>query len=149
MEYALSIELRYLLYTALLLLVMWIPYILAQIAQLGLVTALSYRDEDKMPDWAKRLKRAHYNLVENFAPFAAIVVVGEIIGLHTATTATCAAVFFWARLVHPFAQVTRVWGTRTLLFAIGWAATLVYAWLVLTAVTQPDIMQGALLLPSG
>jgi uncharacterized MAPEG superfamily protein len=149
MDYALSIEMRYLLYVALLLLVMWIPYILAQIAQLGLVAALSYRDEDKMPDWAKRLKRAHYNLVENFAPFAAIVLTGEVIGLHTAATAACAAIFFWARVVHPFAQVIRVWGTRTLAFAVGWVATLVYAWLVLTAVAQPDVMQGALLLPSG
>jgi len=140
MDYALSIELRYMLYAGLLMLVMWIPYILAQIARLGLVAALSYRDEDNMPDWAKRLKRAHYNLVENFAPFAAIVITAEIIDLHTAATATCAAVFYWARLVHPFAQIARVWGTRTLAFAVAWVATLVYLYLVLTAVAHPGVM---------
>ena len=149
MEFALSFELRYLLYVALLLLVIWLPYILAHIGQVGLVEALSYRDEAPMPDWAKRLKGAHYNLVENFGPFAAVVIAAEILGVHTAATAACAAVFFWARLVHPVFMVTRIWGTRTAAFAVGWAATLVYAWLVLTAVAQPDVMQGALLLPSG
>lgn len=140
MEFALSIELRYLLYTALLMLVMWIPYILSHLGRVGVVTALSYPDEEELVPWAKRLKRAHYNLVENFAPFAAIVIVGESIGLHTATTATCAAVFFWARLVHPFAQVIRVWGVRTLSFAVAWVATLVYLWLVLTAVAGAGVM---------
>lgn len=133
MEYALSFELRYLVYSALLLLVIWIPYILAQLNRMGIATALSYPDEEQMPDWAWRLKRAHYNLVENFGPFAAAVIAGEIIGLHTAATAACAAIFFWARLAHPFLMVWRIWGTRTLAFAIAWAATIVYLWLVLTA----------------
>jgi uncharacterized MAPEG superfamily protein len=137
MEYALSIELRYLLYTALLLLVMWIPYILSHLGQVGLVPALSYPDETEMPEWAHRLKRAHYNLVENFAPFAAIAITAEVIGLHTAATATCATIFFWARLVHPFAQVIRVWGVRTLAFAVGWVVTLIYLFLVLTALANP------------
>lgn len=134
MEYELSVEMRYLVYSALLALVIWIPYILAQIAQVGLVAALSYRDEDKMPDWARRLKRAHYNLVENLAPFAIVVIAGEIIGLHTPITMACAIIFYGARLIHPFAQVIRIWGVRTLAFGVGWAATLVYMWLVLTAI---------------
>jgi len=133
MEYAVSIELRYLIYSALLMLAIWVPYILAHINQVGFVEALSYPDEVLMPDWARWLKRAHYNLVENLAPFAVAVLAAEIIGLHTATTTACAMIFFWARVAHPVAVMARIWGTRTLAFAVGWAATIVYLWVVLTA----------------
>ena len=123
----LSIELRYLLYTCLWLIVLWVPYILAHIARVGLVAALSYSDEPlEMPVWAQRLKKAHYNLVENIAPFAVVVLAGELMGVHSSTTATCALVFLIARFVHPFAQMAAIWGTRTIAFAVGWAAVLIY-----------------------
>ena len=135
MDHSLSYELRHLVYAALLALVMWIPYVLAQLKEMGVATALSYPDEEKMPAWAWRLKRAHYNLIENLAPFAAVVISGEIIGVHTTITASCAAIFYWARLCHPFAQVFRIWGMRTVFFAIGWAATIVYLLAVLYGAT--------------
>jgi uncharacterized MAPEG superfamily protein len=123
----LSIELRYLIYVSLWLSVLWIPYILAHINQVGLVKALSYRDvEMAMPAWAGRLKKAHYNLVENIVPFAVAVGAGEILNVHTTTTAACALIFLIARIIHPFAQVAGIWGTRTLTFAVGWLAVIVY-----------------------
>jgi uncharacterized MAPEG superfamily protein len=123
----LSVELRYLIYLSLWLSVLWIPYILAHIRQVGLVEAFSYLEgEPGMPPWARRLKRAHYNLVENIVPFAVAVGAGEILGVHTTTTAACALIFLIARLVHPFAQVAAIWGTRTLTFAVGWLAIIVY-----------------------
>jgi uncharacterized MAPEG superfamily protein len=128
-----SIELRYLIYVALLLAVIWVPYILAQIRQIGLVPALSYTREDEMPIWAKRLKRAHYNLVENIPLFAIAVLAGEILDVHTAVTAACAMIFFWARVAHPIAMAAQIWGTRTATFAIGWAAVVVQLFVVLTA----------------
>jgi uncharacterized membrane protein YecN with MAPEG domain len=130
-----SIELRYLIYTALLLAVIWVPYILAQIRQIGLVPALSYTREDEMPLWAKRLKRAHYNLVENIPLFAIAVLAGEVLNVHTGVTAACAIIFFWARVAHPIAMVSRIWGTRTTAFAIAWAAAVVHLFVVLTAGT--------------
>lgn len=133
MEHGLSLELRYLIYTAILMLVIWVPYILAEIATNGLVTALSYPDKRELPDWARRLKQAHYNLVENIAPFAVAVAAGEWLNVHTSTTAACAMIFFWARVLHPFAQVSRIWGTRTLTFAAGAIATLIYLFAVLSA----------------
>lgn len=126
MEHGLSTELRYLIYSALLMLVIWIPYVLAELRQTGPVTALSYPEPRKRPAWAERLAAAHYNLVENMVPFAIAVGAGEVLNVHTATTAACAAAFFWARLLHPVAQVSRVWGTRSLTFGIGAGATLVY-----------------------
>ena len=52
----LTIELRYLAYTALLSLLLWIPYILAEIRTRGLSRAVSYPTGfyDDLPDWAQR-----------------------------------------------------------------------------------------------
>jgi uncharacterized MAPEG superfamily protein len=126
MQQELSTELRYLIYTAILLLVLWIPYIIAELKMTGIGKALSYPDERTLPLWALRLKRAHYNLVENIGPFAVAVLAGEWLGIHTPLTVACAMIFFWARVAHPILQVARVWGTRTAAFAVGVGATLVY-----------------------
>jgi uncharacterized MAPEG superfamily protein len=133
MDHTSSTELRYLLYTAILMLVLWVPYILAELRQTGIVKALGYPDERTLPKWAARLKCAHYNLVENMAPFAVTVIAGEMLNVHTAVTAACAMVFFWARVLHPIAQVVRIWGSRTLTFAAGVAATIVYLITVLAS----------------
>ncbi|MGE0611167.1 MAG: MAPEG family protein [Hyphomicrobiales bacterium] len=121
-----STELRYLLYVILLGLLVWIPYILAEIATNGIARAFSYPDERNRPLWAQRLAKAHQNLLENTVPFAAIVLAGEAMNVHTPVTAACAMVFFWARVAHPFTQITRIWGARTLAFGAGYGATLVY-----------------------
>jgi uncharacterized MAPEG superfamily protein len=114
---------------------LWVPYILAELNLTGVREALSYPDERTLPPWAARLKQAHYNLVENIAPFAIAVLVGELSKVHTDVTAMCAMVFFWARVAHSFAQVFRVWGTRTLTFAIGLVATLTYLLVILFTAT--------------
>lgn len=130
---ALSIELRYLIYVAIVMAFIWVPYILAHIAQVGLAKALSYPETVEMPAWAAQLKRAHHNLLENIPLFAVAVLAGEIRNVHTATTAACAAVFFWARVAHPIATLSMIWGTRTAAFAVGWAAVVIYLFVVLTA----------------
>ena len=124
---SLSIELRYLIYVSLWLRVLWVPNVLAHIATVGVVKALGYSDEPMaMPLWAQRLKRAHYNLVENIVPFAVAVGAGEVLDIHTETTATCALVFLIARFAHPLTQMLAIWGTRTLAFAAGWLAVVFY-----------------------
>lgn len=133
MDHPLSTELRYLIYCGLLMLALWVPYILAELNLTGVVKALGYPDKRTLPAWAGRLKCAHYNLVENIVPFAIAVGAGELLNVHTATTAACAMVFFWARVLHPVAQVIRVWGTRTLTFAAGTTASLVYLATLLVA----------------
>jgi uncharacterized MAPEG superfamily protein len=129
----LSVELRYLIYVAILLAVIWVPYVVAQIKQVGLIKVLSYPETVEMPAWASWLKRAHYNLVENIPLFAIAVLAGEIANVHTTVTAACAMIFFWARVAHPIAMVARVWGTRTAIFTVGWVAVVVHLFVVLTA----------------
>jgi uncharacterized MAPEG superfamily protein len=122
----LSLELRYLIYVAILMALLWIPYILAHIAQVGGVVALSYPERTQMPAWAARLKCAHYNLLENIPLFAIAVMAGEFRGIHTGVTAACAMVFFWARVVHPIAAMSHVFAARTVTFAVAWVAALLY-----------------------
>ena len=136
MQHELSTELRYLIYTAILMLMLWIPYIIAELKMTGIGKALSYPDERTLPKWGQRLKRAHYNLVENVGPFAVAVLAGEWLGIHTPLTAACAMIFFWARLAHPIMQVARIWGTRTATFAVGVGATLVYLVAILLEATK-------------
>ena len=136
MQYELSTELRYLIYTAILMLVLWLPYILAELKLTGIAKALSYPDERTLPKWSQRLKHAHYNLVENIGPFAVAVLAGELLDIHTPLTAACAMIFFWARLAHPVMQVARIWGTRTATFAVGVGATLVYLVAILLEATK-------------
>lgn len=135
MDHSLSIELRYLIYCGFLMLILWVPYILAELRMTGIPKALGYPDKRSLPKWGARLKGAHYNLVENIVPFAIAVGAGELLNVHTAVTTACATLFFWARVLHPLAQVTRIWGTRTLTFAAGVTATLVYLYAVLTSAT--------------
>jgi uncharacterized MAPEG superfamily protein len=121
-----STELEMLVWVAGLTLVMWIPYILAHIANVGVLPALTYRaDGTPLPGWAERAKKAHYNAVENLAPFAALVVVAHLAGVSTTATALAATVYFWLRLAHWIGYVAGVPFARTLTFAGSWVCQLV------------------------
>jgi uncharacterized MAPEG superfamily protein len=47
-----------------------------------------------------RLDRSFYNLLETFPFFAAVVLVGGALGVHSSMTALGAQIFFWARVVY-------------------------------------------------
>jgi len=120
-------ELCYLTATAVLTVLLWIPYILDVIAQNGVSKAVGY-GELTMSPWARRLKKAHYNAVENLAPFAVVVLVANAIGLSSEATVMSAAVYFWARVVHVGAFTFAIPWVRTLAFAVAWAAIICIAW---------------------
>jgi uncharacterized MAPEG superfamily protein len=130
-----KIELVYLLLTAILTGVLWIPVVIGYVTSRGVLTAETYRVPPKsaLPPWVERANRAHQNAVENFAPFAAVVLVAYAIGVSTSLTQTCAAVFFYARLAHAIVHIsgTGLLKARTLLFTVAWIAFLVYALAVL------------------
>lgn len=58
------------------------------------------------PDWYQRLMRAHANCVENLPVFAALVLVGHLVGLHDGTFATLAEVYVAARVGQTIAHVS-------------------------------------------
>jgi uncharacterized MAPEG superfamily protein len=128
-------ELVYLLLTAILTGVLWVPVVIGYVTSRGVLTPETYRvaPSDPLPPWVNRANRAHQNAVENFAPFAAVVLIAQLIGLSTSVTAACAAVYFYARLAHALVHVSGfgLFKARTLLFTIAWIAFLVDAIVVL------------------
>ena len=90
-----STDLKVLAWTAALTLLLWLPYILARLMREGVVATVTYLADTKaLPVWAERAKKAHYNAVENLAPFAAIVIVAHLTQTVNATTATAAVIYF-------------------------------------------------------
>ena len=83
-----------------------------------------------------RANRAHLNAVENLGPFAAVVVVAHFAGLSSPVTQACAAIYFYARLVHAVVHISGfgLFMARTVTFSIGWTAFIVYAAWVLKKV---------------
>lgn len=127
-------ELKYLALTATFTVLLWIPYILNVIVSNKLGDAVGYPAAPLvMTAWAERLKKAHYNAIENLAPFAALVLVAHAIGVGNDATVAAAAAYFWARVVHALAYTFAIPWVRTLSFAVAWGAILCIAWHVFAA----------------
>lgn len=114
-------ELVSLTWVAALSAIMWVPYILNTIMVRGLVDAVGYPDNPKpLAPWAERMKKAHYNSVENLVLFATLVLVANAAGISNETTVLVCKVYFWARVVHLFSYTMGIPWVRTLAFVVGW-----------------------------
>lgn len=126
-------ELKYLVFTTVLTALMWVPYTLNLIAVRGLKQAVGYPENPKPTyAWARRMKAAHYNAVENLVVFAALVLVADAVAVHNAVTLMACVVFFWARVLHFLAYSFKVPWVRTLAFAVGFLCQMALAFQVLT-----------------
>jgi uncharacterized MAPEG superfamily protein len=124
-------ELFYLLLTAILTGVLWIPVVIGYVTSRGLPTPAEYKvaPTTPLPDWVNRANRAHLNAVENIAPFAAVVLIANAVGVSTALTVNCAAVYFYARVAHAVIQISGfgLFMARTVAFTVAWIAFMTYA----------------------
>ena len=101
--------------------IMWVPYVLNTIMVRGLVDAVGYPDNPKpLAPWAERMKKAHYNAVENLVVFAALVLMLNAAGVSNGTTVLVCNIYFWARLVHLAVYTFGIPWFRTLSFALSW-----------------------------
>lgn len=128
-------ELTYLAWTAVLCILLWVPYITAGASRHGFLTPAEYRVPGSrvLPEWANRAQRAHLNLLENVPSFAALVLIAHVTGTSTETTAIAAAVFFWARVVQTAVHIAGTPYVRTAAFFVGIVAQLTIASEVLFA----------------
>ena len=127
-----SIELHYLALVTVLTGLMWVPYILNTIIVQGLVNAVGYPENPKpLAPWARRMKAAHYNSVENLVVFASLVLVAHAAGISNAAIAGSATVYFWARVVHLAAYTFAIPWVRTAAFAVGVGSQACIAWHIL------------------
>lgn len=121
MTNVLTPELYWTVLTAGLASVLWIPYILQRILELGPIEA--FRDPrhevaTKAP-WAQRAKSAHLNMTENLLVFAVLAVTIQIVGGGTAATAIAAPLFFATRAAHYVIYSLGLPWIRTPMFLIG------------------------------
>jgi uncharacterized MAPEG superfamily protein len=63
--------------------------------------------------WAGRAQRAHHNMLENLALFAALVLIAVAAGKTNATTLLGAQIFVWARLAYAFVYLAGIPWLRT------------------------------------
>jgi uncharacterized MAPEG superfamily protein len=125
-----TVDLRYLAYTAILTASLWIPYIVAQVAANGFLTRANYVDpaQRPLPLWGRRADRTHLNAVESFAPFAALVIVAHVSGKANAMTAFWATCFFWLRLGHAVVYLLAIPYVRTVIFTLGYVSVAGIFW---------------------
>jgi uncharacterized MAPEG superfamily protein len=108
---------------------MWVPYILNTIMVQGLSEAVGYPDNPKpLAPWARRMKKAHYNAVENLVLFAALVLMLHVLGISNPTTVLACNVYFWARLAHYLVYSAGIPWLRTISFAVAWVCILTLLW---------------------
>jgi uncharacterized MAPEG superfamily protein len=128
-------ELLYLLLTAILTGILWIPVVIGYVSSGRRLTPSSYKvaPTTALPDWVNRANRAHLNAVENFAPFAAVVLIAQATGVSSGVTATCAAIYFYARLAHAVIHISGfgLFFARTVIFTVAWLAFITFAVAVL------------------
>lgn len=117
-------DLLYLTLTAGLAGILWIPNVVAIVAQHGLIQPADFREAAEKPleGWRQRAKRVHLNMVENLAHFAVLVIVAHLAGLANAETAFWAQLFFWARVGHALIFYAGIPYLRTVAFTIGFIA---------------------------
>ena len=121
-------ELRYLALSAALTALLALPYLMDRILIRGILDAVGYPANPKpQSPWAQRLMKAHANAVENLAVFAALILVARAANLSNPMLQTAAAVYFWARVVHPIAYALAIPWLRTLAYIACYAAQLFIA----------------------
>jgi uncharacterized MAPEG superfamily protein len=125
-------ELTFTLLTAILATSLWIPFV-AGLAQTDAEFLERPADVSKLPAWVHRAQRAHMNLVEQFVPFAAIVLIGHAAGASSVWYGWLAIAFFAIRCLHAvfmFSGKTKL-PLRPIAFTAGWVVTMIYAVLLL------------------
>jgi uncharacterized MAPEG superfamily protein len=124
-------ELFYLLCAAILTGVLWIPVVIGYVLSRGFPKPSDYKmaPTSPLPDWVNRANRAHMNAVENFATFAAVVLIAHAADVSTSITENSAAVFFYARAAHAVIHISgfSLFMARTVAFTIAWAAFMTFA----------------------
>ena len=94
---------------------LWIPYVLNRMVVIGIAATVGYpSDPPPLSPWARRLRAAHLNAIENLVVFAALVLALQLRGISTSETVAAGTLYLWSRIVHAI----------TYTFAISWVRTI-------------------------
>ena len=124
-------ELFYLLLTAILTGVLWIPVVIGYVLSRGPLKPSDYKvaPTSPLPAWVNRANRAQINAVENLVPFATVVLIANVVGVSTSVTEISAAVYFYARAAHAPVHIVgfSLFKARTVIFTVAWVAFITFA----------------------
>jgi uncharacterized MAPEG superfamily protein len=99
--------------------------LLAAIAQVGFLPLVGNRENlPAFAGWAGRAQRAHRNMLESLAIFAALVLVVQLAGKTNGATALGAQLFFWSRLAYAPVYVIGIPWLRTALWGVSFVGLL-------------------------
>lgn len=124
-----TVELTYLLWSALLAIAQLLVGSAGTMGQVGLSSAVGNREDmpQSFPGWVGRARRAHANLLENLVVFAVLVIVAHLAERNNDMTALGALVFFWARVGFAAAYIFGVSWIRSLLWFAGFVGMIMIA----------------------
>ncbi|HEY6454997.1 MAG TPA: MAPEG family protein [Steroidobacteraceae bacterium] len=130
-------ELKWLTYTALLVGSLWIPYVIGVNTTDFPGKSQQFTrppDHSQMKLWVHRSFRAQQNVLEQFVPFAAIVLVAAVSHVSTPVTVGCCIAFFWVRVAHAIGMISGLarFPLRPMIYFAGWLVMLLLAWQVLS-----------------
>jgi uncharacterized MAPEG superfamily protein len=122
-------EMMHLVWITIVTALVWIPYVIDRVGVWGLTDTVGYPEAPKpQSPWARRMKAAHANAVENLVIFATLVLAANAAGINNGATVFAASLYFWARLVHLLAYTFALPWVRTLAFTGGFIAQAIFAW---------------------
>lgn len=124
-----SIELKLLLYSTVVLILLLVLQTLAGIIQNGIGYTLSPRDEGSDGHgYVARIERSFYNMLETFPIFAVLVLMVQATESWTTLTALGAQLYFWGRIFYVPAYVSGIPVLRTVIWLTATAGICLIAW---------------------
>ena len=82
------------------------------------------KQQAQLTGWGGRALAAHMNSIEAFPPFAAAVLVVHVTHADISLATGLCAAFLLARLAYPIIYIAGTGTLRSLVWGVGWAATL-------------------------
>jgi uncharacterized MAPEG superfamily protein len=119
-------DLHLLVWSVALCVVQMIVAVAGATLQVGLPRLAGNREPvPELTGWAGRAQRAHRNMLESVALFAALVIVAHMAGLNNDTTVLGAQLFFWARLAYAIVYLIGIPWVRTGVWAVSLAGMVI------------------------
>lgn len=118
---------------------LWVPYIVGVARQPDVAGApdpfLRPGNLNDLPAWVHRAHRAHLNLLEQFLPFAVLVLILDRVNGFSNLTYWVAIAFFWIRVIHAVGMISGKarMPLRPILFNLGWLCCMLMGYAIFAA----------------
>lgn len=127
-------DLWILLSLALLTEILTLPPLVARASVPGGVRWIFYNRDTVLAGvapWGGRAIRAHANLADNLAIYAAVIGIAYITGAANGVTMVAGVILLAARVLHAMVYIAGIPYLRTAVFAVAQVAMLVYVWQII------------------